>query len=192
MNIIILCIITYFILLFPVYADDEVFRKAHEVLISTGSETKNIGKAIEILSDGLSKNPCDSNLLRLRAQLYTERGNLENAYSDVKKLMQMKPESSMYKYWECIINEEINSPMNVDTQCYEKVSELAAAELGNKKNTDFGYICALLLAENPQGIVLSRNLLQKLTNSTADIYIRETLENFDRKKFLPHYNPISK
>jgi tetratricopeptide (TPR) repeat protein len=192
MNIIILCIITYFNLLLPVYADDEIFRKAHDVLISTGSETKNIDKAIEILSDGLSKNPCDRNLLRLRVQLYTERGNLENAYSDVKKLVQMKPESSMYKYWECTINEAINRSMNVDTQCYEKVSELAAAELGNKKNTDFGYICALLLAENPRGIVLSKNLLQKLTRSKFYTYIRETLENFDREKFLPHYNQTLK
>lgn len=158
---------------------------------ATGNEIENIGKAIKILSDGISKNPYYRNALRLRVQLYTEIGELNNAYSDVKKLVSIKPDVSIYKYLECIFREGLGESPNVMSQCYNKSSELVAAETGDKKESDFGYICLLLLAKNPQGKMLAENFLKTLTNSTTDQYLRETLENFDRKKFLPSSKPSS-
>lgn len=116
---------------------------------------------------------------------------MNNAYSDVKKIISIKPNVSIYKYLECIFREALGESPNLMSQCYNKASELVAAEIGDKKESYFGYICLPLLAENARGKVLAENFLQTLTNSTTDQYLRETSENFDRKKYLPSTKPSS-
>lgn len=169
----------------PVYANSKIFIKAHDVFISTGSKEENTIKAIEILSQGLLKNPLKIDLLIFRAQLNTSLGEFNKAYQDVKLVTRLKPKASSYKFWECTFVEKFNGTTNSTIDCYKKTSELVAAELGDKKDSDFGYIYTLLLAENPQGKVLAENLLKTLTNSPTDEFYRELLENFDRKNSLP-------
>ena len=180
-----LLIIIFLLLLTPTYASDEIFIKAHNAFISIGNKKENTIKAIEILSQGLLKNPLKIDLLIFRAQLNTSLGEFNKAYQDVKLVTRLKPKASSYKFWECTFVEKFNGTTNSTIDCYKKTSELVAAELGDKKDSDFGYIYTLLLAENPQGKVLAENLLKTLTNSPTDEFYRELLENFDRKNSLP-------
>ena len=183
-----LLIIIFLLLLTPTYASDEIFIKAHNAFISIGNKKENTIKAIEILSQGLLKNPLKIDLLIFRAQLNTSLGEFNKAYQDVKLVTRLRPKASSYKFWECTFVEKFNGTTNSTIDCYKKTSELVAAELGDKKDSDFGYIYTLLLAENPQGKVLAENLLKTLTNSTTDEFYRELLENFDRKNSLPKAN----
>lgn len=180
-----LLIIIFLLLLTPTYASDEIFIKAHNAFISIGNKKENTIKAIEILSQGLLKNPLKIDLLIFRAQLNTSLGEFNKAYQDVKLVTRLRPKASSYKFWECTFVEKFNGTTNSTIDCYKKTSELVAAELGDKKDSDFGYIYTLLLAENPQGKVLAENLLKTLTNSPTDEFYRELLENFDRKNSLP-------
>jgi hypothetical protein len=180
-----LLIIIFSLLFAPTYASDEIFIKAHNAFISIGDKKENTIKAIEILSKGLSEDPLEINLLIFRAQLNTSLGEFNKAYQDVKLVTHLRPKASSYKFWECTFVEKFNGTTNATIDCYKKTSELVAAELGDKKDSDFGYIYTLLLAENPQGKVLAENLLKTLTNSTTDKFYRELLENFDRKNSLP-------
>lgn len=174
----------------PVYADSKLFIRAHNVFISTGSKEENTIKAIKILSEGLLEDPLEINLLRFRAQLNTSLGEFNKAYQDVKLITRLRPEASIYKFWECTFMEKFNGPTIATIDCYKITSELAAAELGDKKETDFGYIYTLLLAENPQGQVLADSFLKTLTNSTIDQFYRELLDNFDRNNSLPKSSKI--
>ena len=169
----------------PVYANSKIFIKAHDVFISTGSKEENTIKSIEILSKGLLEYTLEINLLRFRAQLNTSLEEFNKAYQDVIIIKRLRPEASIYKFWECTFMEKFNGPTNSTIDCYKITAELVAAELGDKKETDFGYIYTLLLAENPQGQVLADNFLKTLTNSTIDQFYREFLENFDRNNSLP-------
>lgn len=170
-------------------ADLESFYKINKLLISTDNDPDKISDVISVLSEEIERQPDNRDLIRLRVKIYTSVGNLEEAYKDVIYLASLKPNVSMYQYWRCTFEEVFKNATRSCFQCYEKASELVAKELGDKKENDFGYICILLLAENPQGKILADKFLQKLTNSTMDQHLRETLENFDRKKFLPDYNP---
>ena len=183
-----LLIIIFLLLLAPTYASDEIFIKAHNAFISIGDKKENTIKAIEILSKGLLEDPLEIDLLIFRAQLNTSLGEFNKAYQDVKLVTRLRPKASSYKFWECTFVEKFNGTTNSTIDCYKKTSELVAAELGDKKDSDFGYIYTLLLAENPQGKVLAENLLKTLTNSTTDEFYRELLENFDRKNSLPKAN----
>ena len=180
-----LLIIIFLLLLTPTYASDEIFIKAHNAFISIGDKKENTIKAIEILSKGLLEDPLEIDLLIFRAQLNTSLGEFNKAYQDVKLVTRLRPKASSYKFWECTFVEKFNGTTNSTIDCYKKTSELVAAELGDKKDSDFGYIYTLLLAENPQGKVLAENLLKTLTNSPTDEFYRELLENFDRKNSLP-------
>lgn len=180
-----LLIIIFMLLLAPSYASDEIFIKAHNTFISIGDKKENTTKAIEILSKGLLEDPLEIDLLIFRAQLNTSLGEFNKAYQDVKLVTRLRPKASSYKFWECTFVEKFNGTTNSTIDCYKKTSELVAAELGDKKDIDFGYIYTLLLAENPQGKVLAEKLLKTLTNSTTDEFYRELLENFDRKNSLP-------
>lgn len=168
----------------PVWADRESFVKAHEILKSSDSSNK-YQEAISVISDGLRKNPDSIELLQLRFNIYTSIRDLKNSYNDIVKLVQLRPDSSSYNFWMCVTQEALGYPKKSYIKCYEKVISLSAEELGKKKESDYGYICTLLLSENPQGKVLAEKFLQTLTNSTVDQYLRNTLENFDRKNFLP-------
>ena len=181
-------IIILLLLIVPAYASDEIFIKAHSAFISIGNKENNTVKAIEILSEGLLEDPFEINLLRFRAQLNTSLGEFNKAYQDVKIIARLKPEASIYKFWECTFMEKFNGPTNSTIECYKITAELIAAELGNKKETDFGYIYTLLLAEHPQGQVLADSFVKTLTNSTTDQFYREFLENFDRNNSLPKSN----
>ncbi len=177
--------ILYFYLLTPLYASNEVFIKAHNALISIEDEEKNTKKAIEILSAGLLDDPFSITLLTFRAQLNTTLGEFDKAYQDIKIITRLKPKASSYKFWECTFIEKFNGATNSTIECYKKTAELVAAELGDKKETDLGYIYVLLMAENPQGQILADRFLETLTNSTEDQFYRELLENFDRRNSLP-------
>ena len=181
-------IIILLLLIVPAYASDEIFIKAHSAFISIGNKENNTVKAIEILSEGLLEDPFEINLLRFRAQLNTSLGEFNKAYQDVKLIARLRPEASIYKFWECTFMEKFNGPTNSTIECYKITAELIAAELGNKKETDFGYIYTLLLAEHPQGQVLADSFVKTLTNSTTDQFYREFLENFDRNNSLPKSN----
>lgn len=170
-------------------ADFESFYKINKLLISTDNDPDKISDVISVLSEEIERQPDNRDLIRLRVKIYTSIGHLDEAYKDVIDLISLKPNVSMYQYWKCTFEEAFGNSKSSCIQCYEKASELVAKELGDKKENDFGYICVLLLAENPQGEKLAEKFLQKLTNSTMDQHLREMLENFDRKKFLPDYNP---
>ena len=185
-----LLIILFLLLMVPSYASDEIFIKAHSAFISIGDKEENTIKAIEILSEGLLKDPLEINLLRFRAQLYTSLGEFNKAYQDVKLITHLRPEASIYKFWECTFMDKFNGPTNSTIDCYKITAKLIATELGDKKETDFGYIYTLLLAENPQGQFLADSFLKTLTNSTIDQFYRELLENFDRNNSLPKSSKI--
>lgn len=187
-NIIIL-IIFIFITISSAQADQESFYKIYKLLISADNDPDKISDVISVLSDEIERQPDNRDLLRLRVKIYTSTGHLDEAYKDVLYLISLKPNVSMYQYWKCTFEEALGNSISSCIQCYERASDLVAIELGDNKENDFGYICVLLLAENPQGKKLAEKFLRKLTNSTMDRHLRETLENFDRKKFLPNYNP---
>lgn len=187
-NIIIL-IIFIFITISSAQADQESFYKIYKLLISADKDPDKISDVISVLSEEIERQPDNRDLLRLRVKIYTSTGHLDEAYKDVLYLISLKPNVSMYQYWKCTFEEALGNSLNSCIQCYERASDLVAIELGDNKENDFGYICVLLLAENPQGKRLAEKFLRKLTNSTMDRHLRETLENFDRKKFLPNYNP---
>jgi len=187
-NIIIL-IISIFITISSAQADQESFYKIYKLLISADNDPDKISDVISVLSEEIERQPDNRDLLRLRVKIYTSTGNLDEAYKDVLYLISLKPNVSMYQYWKCTFEEALGNSISSCIQCYERASNLVAIELGDNKENDFGYICVLLLAENPQGKKLAEKFLRKLTNSTMDRHLRETLENFDRKKFLPNYNP---
>lgn len=172
------------------WADQESFVKAHEILKSSDL-SNNYQEVLYVISDGLRKNQDSIELLQLRFNIYTSIRDLNNAYNDIIRLVKLRPNSSSYNFWMCVTKEALGYSMNSCIKCYEKVTNLSAEELGDKKDSDYGYICALLLSENPQGKVLAEKLLQKLSDSEVDQYIRDTLENFDRKKFLPVYKTHS-
>jgi hypothetical protein len=184
-------VILLFVSILPSQADHESFYKVHNLLISAGNDPDKIQDVISVISDEIEKDPDNRDLLRLRVKIYTSTGKLHEAYKDILCLVSLKPEVSMYQYWKCIFEESFENLNKSCLQCYEKAYELAAVELGDKKDNDFGYICLLLLAENPRGQILAEKFMQTLTNSTEDQHLREMLENFDRKKFLPDYNPDS-
>lgn len=187
-NIIIL-IISILITISSALADQESFYKIYKLLISADNDPDKISNVISVLSREIERQPDNRDLLRLRVKIYTSIGHLDEAYKDVLYLVSIKPNVSMYQYWKCTFEEALGNSTSSCIQCYKKASELVAIELGDDKENDFGYICVLLLAENPQGKKLAEKYLRKLTNSTTDQRLRETLENFDRKRFLPNYNP---
>lgn len=167
------------------FANNEDFLKAHEIFSATNNDKKEIMKAISVLSENLRNNPKNVSSLTFRMQLYSSIGELRKSYEDIKSLIKIKPDSSMYMYLKCTFEESFNMPKEDCIKCYEKVINLISAELGDKKENDIGYIIVLLLAEKQLGRELAENYIVTLTNSTIDKFNKDLLLNFDRKKFLP-------
>ena len=167
------------------FANNEAFLRAHEIVSSTNNDKKEIMKAILLLSEDLRDNPKNVSSLTFRMQLYSSIGELRKSYEDIKSLIKINPDSSMYMYLKCTFEEAFNIPIQDCIKCYEKVINLISAELGDKKESDIGYIIVLLLAEKQLGRELAEDYIITLTNSTIDKFNKDLLLNFDRKKFLP-------
>ena len=176
---------------FIAQADNESFIKIHDLLISSENDPDKIQKVLYVLSEEIAKQPDSRDLLRLRVKIYTSIGDINAAYSDVTKLVSLKPNVSSYNYWKCIYEESLGFPQDSCIQCYEKVLKLIAEELGDNKEKDLGYIIVLLMAQNPEGKQLADNFVTTLSNSTFDLYTKNELQNFDRNKFLPTYKAKS-
>lgn len=145
---------------------------------------ETVNKAILILTNYLKEEPNNIILLRYRAEAYNRNNKLEKSREDVKKIVSLRPDSITYLYWKCTLDEIIGDPKSEYMQCYNKVVDLSAKELGSKKNTTFGYIWALLMAERPEAKTLVENFIKTLSNSEMDILMKDLLLNFKRDKVL--------
>lgn len=150
-----------------------------------GGDKAKLHEAIALLNTTLAEEPENRFLLNLRSQVYGTMGDLQSSREDVRTLVALRPDLSVYLFAKCLLDEALGEPKAACMQCYNKVNELAAAELGEKKEQDIGYIIGLLMAENPLGTELAEKYIKMPTDAPMNTELRAMLRNFKREDLVP-------
>lgn len=168
---------------------DTLYKEAIALMHEAKGDHAKTEQAIDLLSIGLKESPENVEFLRMRSNLYTVVGKLREARDDVDVLVRLKPTVSSYLMLKCTLDESLGEPRESYMKCYDQAIMLGGKELEDKKDTDLGYICALLMAEKPEAKELAEKYILSLKDSPMEILYKEMLINFDRKNFLFSTNP---
>lgn len=164
----------------------EVTQKVKKILSQPPFSDEEYRRAINLLTEGIEKQPNNTNLILLRARYYTDVGNYKGAQEDVTSVISTGinyPELVMFK---CMLIERINGFTEKAQSCYIKVMDKYDNKAQKAETPSVNYVISAFLANDPKAKVLRKKYLNK-TSISDPMY--PIIKNFSRKTYINNLLP---
>lgn len=161
---------------------DSTMKKVQNILIAnSGSESARLHQAAAILTEGLQSHPENSQLLRLRANMYADLHDYKRSMSDLKLASSVKPLPRTIELFLCMLIDRVGKSSMEAKECYSQVVH----EFESTKTPDVppsaNHVIAALLAGTKNAAHLKEKYLSSHspTNPTYSV-----VQHFNRQKYI--------
>jgi len=169
--------------------DEHKLDTAEKLLFESVSDSDSAKeeKALLLFNEIIVEDPNNYRALNQRSTILANRGNYVAALGDIKKVIELRPDVSIYKLTECLFREKIERSIPKD--CYQEIIDKFGVKpnetLSTTKHSDYISAGLLLGREDIRQQALEA-LEREKSNYNESLYSaqKEFIKNFDRETYL--------